>query len=161
MSADSVLTLQVLRACLISSFFQVQTMRTWLDNLKIWKNMDEFDTRFKRMWEYYLSCCTAAFEKRRMFGLLLLSSSCLITARLVKSGRFRQACAYGMSFLPHAFRRIKVWQFVYTKQLSTRRHPRASWPLLPFDVFWCRFCTGKKPTQCMNNLTSLNLSLVP
>mmetsp|Transcript_48553 Transcript_48553/g.113334 ORF Transcript_48553/g.113334 Transcript_48553/m.113334 type:complete len:534 (-) Transcript_48553:43-1644(-) len=58
----------------------VQTMRTWLDNLKMWKNMDEFDTRFKRMWEYYLSCCTAAFEKRR----------------------------------------IKVWQMVYTKQLSTR-----------------------------------------
>eukprot|EP00439_Symbiodinium_sp_Y106_P055956 s2049_g7.t2 len=58
----------------------VQTMRTWLDNLKTWNNMDEFDTRFKRMWEYYLSCCTAAFEKRR----------------------------------------IKVWQFVYTKQLSPR-----------------------------------------
>ena len=44
---------------------KVQTMRTWLDNLKTWNNMDEFDTRFKRMWEYYLSCCTAAFEKRR------------------------------------------------------------------------------------------------
>lgn len=58
----------------------VQTLRSWLDNLKTWKGMDEFDIKFKRMWEYYLSCCAAAFEKRR----------------------------------------TKVWQMVWTKQLSTR-----------------------------------------
>ncbi|CAK9089400.1 Cyclopropane-fatty-acyl-phospholipid synthase (CFA synthase) (Cyclopropane fatty acid synthase) [Durusdinium trenchii] len=58
----------------------VQTLRSWLNNLKTWEGMDEFDTRFKRMWEYYLSCCAAAFEKRR----------------------------------------TKVWQMVWTKQLSTR-----------------------------------------
>ncbi|CAJ1338498.1 unnamed protein product [Effrenium voratum] len=43
----------------------VQTLRSWLDNLKTWDGMDEFDSRFKRMWEYYLNCCAAAFEKRR------------------------------------------------------------------------------------------------
>lgn len=43
----------------------VQTLRCWLDNIKTWPNMDEFDSSFRRMWEYYLACCAAAFEKRR------------------------------------------------------------------------------------------------
>lgn len=74
--------------------------------------MDEFDTKFKRMplvdrgvlgiglqsrrplrWEYYLSCCAAAFEKRRTKW-----------THALKTRR----------------RRTKVWQMVWTKQLSTR-----------------------------------------
>ncbi|CAE8620364.1 unnamed protein product, partial [Polarella glacialis] len=44
----------------------VQTLRCWLDEIKSWEGLDEFDMRFRRMWEYYLAACAASFEKRRV-----------------------------------------------------------------------------------------------
>lgn len=42
-----------------------KTLRAWKDNLKNWKGLEEFDERFRRMWEYYLMCCAASFQARR------------------------------------------------------------------------------------------------
>jgi len=42
-----------------------KTLRAWKDKLNGWKGLEEFDTRFRRMWEYYLDCCAASFEARR------------------------------------------------------------------------------------------------
>eukprot|EP00931_Biecheleriopsis_adriatica_P085984 TRINITY_DN60727_c0_g1_i1.p1 TRINITY_DN60727_c0_g1~~TRINITY_DN60727_c0_g1_i1.p1 ORF type:complete len:520 (-),score=92.81 TRINITY_DN60727_c0_g1_i1:24-1562(-) len=44
----------------------VQTLRCWLDKIKDWKDLDELDMRFRRMWVYYLCACAAAFERRRV-----------------------------------------------------------------------------------------------
>jgi cyclopropane-fatty-acyl-phospholipid synthase len=43
-----------------------QTLRDWIDNLENWKGMDEFDERFRRMWEYYLNASAASFYRRRV-----------------------------------------------------------------------------------------------
>lgn len=42
-----------------------KTLRAWKDNLDNWKGLEEFDLRFRRMWEYYLMCCAASFQARR------------------------------------------------------------------------------------------------
>jgi len=42
-----------------------ETLRVWKDKLDGWKGLEEFDDRFRRMWEYYLMCSAASFDARR------------------------------------------------------------------------------------------------
>jgi len=42
-----------------------RTMRLWCANLKNWEGLEEFDDRFRRMWEYYLLSCAGSFDRRR------------------------------------------------------------------------------------------------
>eukprot|EP00437_Effrenium_voratum_P027417 CAMPEP_0181405216 /NCGR_PEP_ID=MMETSP1110-20121109/4647_1 /TAXON_ID=174948 /ORGANISM="Symbiodinium sp., Strain CCMP421" /LENGTH=504 /DNA_ID=CAMNT_0023527601 /DNA_START=31 /DNA_END=1542 /DNA_ORIENTATION=- len=42
-----------------------KTLREWKHRLDNWKGLEEFEVRFRRMWEYYLDCCAASFEARR------------------------------------------------------------------------------------------------
>jgi len=45
-----------------------KTLMAWNDNFrKAWPRLQEkYDTRFKRMWEYYLLSCAGAFRARRI-----------------------------------------------------------------------------------------------
>jgi len=42
-----------------------KTLREWKHRLDNWRGLEEFELRFRRMWEYYLDCCAASFEARR------------------------------------------------------------------------------------------------
>lgn len=42
------------------------TLLSWYRNIeRNWKNLKGYDTRFKRMWKYYLLCCAGALRSRR------------------------------------------------------------------------------------------------
>ncbi|CAJ1359026.1 unnamed protein product [Effrenium voratum] len=42
-----------------------KTLRAWKSRLNNWQGLEEFEERFRRMWEYYLDCCAASFQARR------------------------------------------------------------------------------------------------
>lgn len=42
-----------------------KTLRAWKEKLNGWRGLEEFDDRFRRMWEYYLMCSAASFSARR------------------------------------------------------------------------------------------------
>jgi cyclopropane-fatty-acyl-phospholipid synthase len=44
----------------------IQTLREWRQKLDGWKDMDHFDDRFRRMWDYYLCACAASFRRKRV-----------------------------------------------------------------------------------------------
>lgn len=38
------------------------TLLAWYDNIKDWKGLDNYDKRFRRMWEFYLLGCASSFK---------------------------------------------------------------------------------------------------
>tara|TARA_A100001015_G_scaffold266525_1_gene315824 strand:+ start:626 stop:1771 length:1146 start_codon:yes stop_codon:yes gene_type:complete len=41
-----------------------KTLRKWKENIGDWKGLDQYDTKFRRMWTLYLLGCAALFENR-------------------------------------------------------------------------------------------------
>ena len=41
-----------------------KTLRCWRKNIGNWSNLEKYDIRFRRMWEYYLLSCAANFKQR-------------------------------------------------------------------------------------------------
>jgi cyclopropane-fatty-acyl-phospholipid synthase len=43
-----------------------KTLRAWHANIGDWSGLDDYDERFRRMWNYYLSSCAAGFQCRNI-----------------------------------------------------------------------------------------------
>jgi cyclopropane-fatty-acyl-phospholipid synthase len=41
-----------------------KTLRNWRKNIGNWKGLEKYDNKFRRMWDYYLYGCAAAFQTR-------------------------------------------------------------------------------------------------
>lgn len=44
-----------------------KTLREWRNNIGDWQGLDEYDTKFRRMWDYYLLGCAAAFQRKQIY----------------------------------------------------------------------------------------------
>jgi len=44
-----------------------KTLRAWRHNIGDWSGLDNYDTRFRRMWDFYLFGCAAAFERKQVY----------------------------------------------------------------------------------------------
>jgi len=44
-----------------------KTLRAWHSNIGDWQGLDGYDTRFRRMWDYYLLGCAAAFQRKQQY----------------------------------------------------------------------------------------------
>ena len=44
----------------------VKTLRAWRKNIGNWKGLDNYDERFRRMWEFYLLSCASCFNIRHI-----------------------------------------------------------------------------------------------
>jgi len=44
-----------------------KTLRAWKDNIGDWQGLDKYDTKFRRMWYYYLLGCAAAFQRKQIY----------------------------------------------------------------------------------------------
>ena len=44
-----------------------KTLRDWQHNIGDWQGLDEYDTKFRRMWDYYLLGCAAAFQQKQIY----------------------------------------------------------------------------------------------
>jgi cyclopropane-fatty-acyl-phospholipid synthase len=44
-----------------------KTLRDWHHNIGDWQGLDEYDTKFRRMWDYYLLGCAAAFQRKQIY----------------------------------------------------------------------------------------------
>ena len=44
-----------------------KTLRKWYNNIKDWDDLDNYDIRFRRMWEFYLLSCSALFSIKFIF----------------------------------------------------------------------------------------------
>ena len=44
-----------------------KTLRAWRNNIGDWQGLDNYDTRFRRMWDFYLLGCAAAFQRRNLY----------------------------------------------------------------------------------------------
>ena len=44
-----------------------KTLRAWKDNIGDWSGLDNYDTKFRRMWDYYLLGCAAAFQRKQIY----------------------------------------------------------------------------------------------
>ena len=44
-----------------------KTLRAWNDNVCDWEGLDEYDTKFRRMWEFYLIGCAVAFQMKSIY----------------------------------------------------------------------------------------------
>ena len=44
-----------------------KTLRAWRHNIGDWSGLDNYDTRFRRMWDFYLFGCAAAFERKHIY----------------------------------------------------------------------------------------------
>ena len=44
-----------------------KTLLCWYRNIDNWKGLDNYDIRFRRMWEYYLLGCSAAFNMKNIY----------------------------------------------------------------------------------------------
>jgi len=44
-----------------------KTLLCWYRNIDNWKGFDNYDIRFRRMWEYYLLGCSAAFNMKNIY----------------------------------------------------------------------------------------------
>lgn len=43
-------------------FSYAKTLRAWRKNIGNWEGLDNYDTKFRRMWDFYLYGCAAAFQ---------------------------------------------------------------------------------------------------
>ena len=41
-----------------------KTLTMWRENIGDWSGLDQYDTRFRRMWDFYLQGCAATFDHR-------------------------------------------------------------------------------------------------
>ena len=44
-----------------------KTLRSWHSNLGDWSDLPNYDTRFRRMWDFYLLGCAAAFQRKQIY----------------------------------------------------------------------------------------------
>ena len=44
-----------------------KTLRAWKDNIGDWQGLDKYDTRFRRMWDFYLLGCAASFQQKNIY----------------------------------------------------------------------------------------------
>jgi cyclopropane-fatty-acyl-phospholipid synthase len=44
-----------------------KTLRAWQHNIGDWQGLDEYDTKFRRMWDYYLFGCAAGFQRKQIY----------------------------------------------------------------------------------------------
>jgi len=44
-----------------------KTLRKWYNNIKGWDDLDNYDIRFRRMWEFYLLSCATAFSIKNLY----------------------------------------------------------------------------------------------
>ena len=44
-----------------------KTLRAWHTNIGDWSGLDDYNERFRRMWNYYLQGCAASFQHRDIF----------------------------------------------------------------------------------------------
>ena len=44
-----------------------KTLRSWHSNIGDWNGLDNYDTRFRRMWDFYLLGCAAAFKRKQIY----------------------------------------------------------------------------------------------
>lgn len=44
-----------------------KTLRCWRENIGNWEGLDEYDTVFRRKWDFYLLGCAAAFQNRDIY----------------------------------------------------------------------------------------------
>ena len=44
-----------------------KTLRAWKHNIGDWSGLDNYDTRFRRMWDFYLLGCAVAFQMKSMY----------------------------------------------------------------------------------------------
>ena len=44
-----------------------KTLRDWRNNIGDWKGLDGYDTKFRRMWEFYLIGCAASFQRKQIY----------------------------------------------------------------------------------------------
>ena len=44
-----------------------KTLRKWHNNIKDWKDLDDYDIRFRRMWEFYLLSVAASFSIKNIY----------------------------------------------------------------------------------------------
>jgi cyclopropane-fatty-acyl-phospholipid synthase len=44
-----------------------KTLRAWNDNIGDWEGLDTYDTKFRRMWEFYLLGCAVAFQMKSIY----------------------------------------------------------------------------------------------
>ena len=43
-----------------------KTLQAWSDNIGNWEDLENYDSRFKNMWKFYLDSCIAAFKARKI-----------------------------------------------------------------------------------------------
>ena len=44
-----------------------KTLRAWKENVGDWSGLDDYDTKFRRMWDYYLLGGAAAFQRKKIY----------------------------------------------------------------------------------------------
>lgn len=44
-----------------------KTLRAWKENIGNWEGLDNYDERFRRMWDFYLLGCAARFQTRQIY----------------------------------------------------------------------------------------------
>jgi len=44
-----------------------KTLRAWKDNIGDWQGLDKYDTKFRRMWDFYLLGCAASFQQKNIY----------------------------------------------------------------------------------------------
>jgi len=44
-----------------------KTLRAWHHNIGDWQGLDGYDTKFRRMWDFYLLGCAAAFQRKQIY----------------------------------------------------------------------------------------------
>ena len=44
-----------------------KTLRAWRKNIGDWQGLDNYDTKFRRMWDYYLLGCATAFQRKQIY----------------------------------------------------------------------------------------------
>tara|TARA_Y100001958_G_C21176001_1_gene506808 strand:- start:73 stop:1266 length:1194 start_codon:yes stop_codon:yes gene_type:complete len=49
-----------------------KTLRKWHNNIKNWNSLDNYDIRFRRMWEFYLLSCSASFSIKKLYLFQLI-----------------------------------------------------------------------------------------
>lgn len=44
-----------------------KTLRKWYENIGDWSGLNNYDDRFRRMWEFYLLSCSAGFDRKKIY----------------------------------------------------------------------------------------------
>jgi len=44
-----------------------KTLRAWKNNIGDWSSLDNYDIKFRRMWDFYLLGCAAAFQRKQIY----------------------------------------------------------------------------------------------